>query len=75
MIEMGLKACSIGSVFTFASNVMLQIYQGLNIYGNIKNTMECIDTIHKAYYYFHQHITIPLSSTYSPSTPTPSPSL
>jgi len=34
MIQMELKACGIGSVFTVASNVMLQIYQRLNMYGN-----------------------------------------
>ena len=42
-----------------------------NMYGNIKNTMESTDTIHKAYYYYYyyQHITLPSSSTYYPSTP------
>ena len=39
------------------------------MYGNIKNTMENADTIYKAYYYYHQHITLPLSSTYYPSLP------
>jgi len=50
MIQMELKACGVGSGFTVTSNVMLQIlYQRMNMYGNIKNTMESIDTIHKAY--------------------------
>jgi hypothetical protein len=48
MIQMELEACRIGSVFRDASNVMLQIYQRLNMYGYNKHTMESIDIIHNA---------------------------
>lgn len=34
MIQMELKACSLGSMFTIASDIMLQIYERLNMYGN-----------------------------------------